>query len=427
MIKWVTKTMEDIAHEAIGRLKVHTKKARNIARWYEKNPGQLYLPDGCEHLRGKELLTPDEIKEILGLANKVTATSWARTHGVPPAKSMRLCGHNRATYLYRFKDVESTIVAMLPKNFPYYDKESGLKYSDALILVPKNLFHQERATYLCMFDIVTNACFNTGLGAGVKDGKSSVFTRLGIEDSAGNPFKITSHQFRHWLNTIAQNAGLSELHIAKWSGRRDIRQNANYDHLTGAELVAKARELSGGKLFGPIADFVVRAPMSKEEFLKLAFPTAHVTEYGYCIHDWTTTPCLKHRDCLLCTDHLCVKGSIGTEALRTKLVQTEELYRRAKAAVENGDFGADRWAEHHLSILKVLRGHKEILDDPEIPDDSVYQLTGIREYSPVSLAVQDRMALEDPDAAALRLVMEHLSSLGHQLPQPMEALPHAEE
>lgn len=274
-----------------------------------------------------------------------------------------------------------------------------------------------------MFDTITTDTFNNQLGAGQKHNKSSVFSRLGLTDSAGNSFKITSHQFRHWLNTIAQNAGLSQLHIAKWSGRKDIRQNAAYDHVTGDELIAKARELSGGKLFGPIADFVMHAPMSREEFLKLAFPTAHVTEYGYCVHDWTMTPCDKYRDCLLCTDHLCVKGNLRTDSLKTKLAETEELLQRAIIATNDGKFGADRWMEHHQKILNVLRGHKDIIDDLTIPVDSVYQLSGIREFSPVSRAIEDRMMLDDPDANALRLVMERLSSLENK--GPSTALPYS--
>ena len=411
MIKWVTKTMTDLAQEAIKRLKVHTEEARKVAKWYEINPGKVYLRKEYEYLRNQELVTPKELNQILGFGSNTSAVVWAKGQGLETVEILGKKG--RIEKYYRLSEIETAIVAMLPKDFPCFDEESRLNYSEALILLPKNTFQDKKATYRCMFEILTTDTFNNGLGAGEKHGKDSVFSRLGIKDAEGNSFKITSHQFRHWLNTIAQNAGLSQLHIAKWSGRKDIGQNADYDHATGSELIARARELSGGRLFGPIADFVMHAPMSKEEFLKLAFPTAHVTEYGYCIHDWTMTPCNKHRDCLLCTDHLCVKGNMRTESLREKLIITTELYERAKVAAESGEFGADRWMEHHLKILEVLRGHKDILDDPEIPTDSVYQLSGIREYSQVSMAIEDRMTLDDPDAAALRLVMERLSSIGH--------------
>lgn len=410
MIKWVIKSMEDIAHEAIENIKKHTEEARAIALWYEKNPDKIYLPIGCEHLRNKEYLTANEISEIIGFAG----TAWVNHFDMPSIEQERSPGQlGRLPYLYLFKDIEKTVLAMLPKGFPVLDKETGLKYSDALILVPKNLFHVRRGAYRCMFETITTDTFNNQLGSGEKHNKSSVFSRLNIKDASGKSFKITSHQFRHWLNTIAQNAGLSQLHIAKWSGRKDIRQNAAYDHVTGKEIIARARELSGGKLFGPIADFVMNAPMTREEFLRLVFPTAHVTEYGYCIHDWTMMPCEKYRDCLLCTDHLCIKGSIGAENLRKRLDEAIELLRKAQLAVDEGYFGADRWLDHHKKKVDVLRGHMGILDDPAIPDDSVYQLSNISEYSPVSVALEERMTLDDPDAVVLRLVMERLSLAGN--------------
>jgi len=418
MIKWVIKSMEDIAHEAIERIKKHTEEARAMAFWYEKNSGKLYLPIGCEHLRDKEFLTAKEISEIIGLSGPANARAWANRFGIPSIECECSPGQpGQLPYLYRFKDIEKAVLAMLPKGFPVLDKETGLKYSDALILVPKNLFHPGRNDCRCMFDTITTDSFNNQLGSGEKHNKSSVFSRLSIRDASGKSFKITSHQFRHWLNTIAQNAGLSQLHIAKWSGRKDIRQNAAYDHVSGKEIIARARELSGGKLFGPIADFVMNAPMTREEFLKLVFPTAHVTEYGYCIHDWTQMPCDKYRDCLLCTDQLCIKGSIGTEKLKTRLDEAEELLRRAKTAVGEGYFGADRWLEHHKKKVDMLRGHMGILDDAAIPDDSVYQLSNISEYSPVSVALEERMTLDDPDAVALRLVMERLSLAGNTYQQ----------
>lgn len=404
MIKWVIKSMEEIAQDAIQRLKKHTEDARTIARWYEKNPGKLYLPTGCRQLRNREFLTAQEISEVIGLSSSIGGSEWVKKKGIVPVGKKR-------PYLYRFSDVEKAIIEMLPKGFPIYDKETRLKYSDTLILVPKRLFSPEHGTYRCMFETVTTDTFNNQLGSGEKHNKSSVFSRLNIKDDSGKSFKITSHQFRHWLNTIAQNAGLSQLHIAKWSGRKDIRQNAAYDHVTGKEIIARARELSGGKLFGPIADFVVNAPMSREEFLKLVFPTAHVTEYGYCIHDWTMMPCGKYRDCLLCTDHLCIKGSVGTKNLNTRLEEAEELLRRAKIAVDEGYFGADRWLEHHTKKVDVLRGHMKILDDPAIPDDSVYQLSNINEHSPVLVAQEERKQLDDSDSVVLRMVMERLSSV----------------
>ncbi len=404
--KWIIETMVDVAKDAIEKLRRHTEEARNMARWYEKNPGQLYLAKGSEHLRSKEYLLCREINTILGLSSSSAASRWVKEHGLPCFHQPRLHGQLGALPLfYRFKDVEEIVVNMLPRGFPILDAETGLKYSEALIIVPQKFFHSIRVTSRCMFEIFTSDSFNNELGSGEKHNKSSIFSRLRLTGIDGLPFKLNSHMFRHWLNTIAQNAGVSQLHIAKWSGRKNMEQNAAYDHLTGGELIARAQELSKGKLLGPIADFVINSPVSKEEFIKMIFPTAHVTEFGYCIHDWTMAPCGKYRDCLKCTEHVCVKGNKGSIRLRDLLPVAEALLQKACDAEVEKYFGADRWLEHHRENVAILRGHLEILDDPKIPDDTVYQLSGIREFSNVCRAIEARTQLGSPDATALRTVM----------------------
>jgi hypothetical protein len=414
MIKWLVKSMEDVAKEAIGRIRSVTEESRSIARWYEHNPDHLYLPQNCKHLRNSEWLTASDVSKILGIAES-SISYWAASNGITTRYQTRSTV-GRLPLEYQFRDLETAVLSMLPNSFPILDKSTDLKYSEALLVVPLNFFHETRSSYNCLFQSVSTDIFNGQLGAGEKHGKSSIFSRLGLKDPSGNIFKVSSHQFRHWLNTLAQNAGLSQLHIAKWSGRKDIRQNSYYDHVTPDELIAKVRELTDGKMFSPLAEFALRAPMTKEEFLKLAIPTSHSTEFGFCIHDWTMSPCDKYRDCLLCTEHLCIKGHAKNERVREMLVEAEEQLIATEDALNNGYFGADRWLDHHRKIVAVLREHVKILDDPQIPSDSVYQLTGIREYSPVTQAIEARVKLGDKDSIALRKSLQQLTKEGLALP-----------
>lgn len=45
-----------------------------------------------------------------------------------------------------------------------------------------------------------------------------------------------------------------------------------------------------------------------ESGMPLFYPALYVTEYGYCVHDFSMLPCQKHRDCLNCNEQVCVKG-----------------------------------------------------------------------------------------------------------------------
>jgi hypothetical protein len=74
----------------------------------------------------------------------------------------------------------------------------------------------------------------------------------------------------------------------------------------------------------------------------MAVPTAHVTLYGFCIHDFTSTPCEMFRKCLDCREHVCVKGVPGkTERLRHSLEAARDNLAKARKAVGEEVYGAE--------------------------------------------------------------------------------------
>lgn len=413
MVKWIIGTMVDVVKDAISKLRKETKEARKIAKWYEENPGRVYLPQDCLHLREKELLSPEDIGDILG-ANKPTAAGhkWADNFNLRKIKS------GDGVYFY-FSEFEKQINKMLPEGFPFLNKETNLKYSDALLIVLKNTFHQRKHTYNCMFEMVTTDVINNQLGRGLKHGKSSIFSRFDFVERDGKPISIKSHEFRHWLNTLAQKGGLSQLDIAKWSGRKDIRQNEVYDHISGDELVEKVRNIDDGSMFGPLAEFVAKAPISRKEFMELNIPTAHSTELGFCIHDWTMMPCQRHADCINCTEQICIKGNEEkTARIKQILLDAEYQLENAEKAVEKGSMGADRWFVHHRLTVERLRNLWAILSDPKIPKGSVIQLANDKEYSPIKMAIEERIKIGDSDSQLLSRIHQVLS---HKKVKELEA------
>ena len=54
MVKWIMPSMVGTIKEAVKRLKKLTKKAREVAIWYEKNPTKVFLPPEYEYLRKQE-------------------------------------------------------------------------------------------------------------------------------------------------------------------------------------------------------------------------------------------------------------------------------------------------------------------------------------------------------------------------------------
>lgn len=98
----------------------------------------------------------------------------------------------------------------------------GLKRSEHLFLVNEHL-HNYRGTNPCALDMTTDQHISDFLcGRGSTKGRvKSVFERFDSVDDNGNPLRINTHDFRHWLNTLVQQHGADQAIVAKWSGRTD--------------------------------------------------------------------------------------------------------------------------------------------------------------------------------------------------------------
>lgn len=402
MVKWIVGSMAGVCREAVRKIREHTAESRRMALWYEENPGRLYLPPDLEYLRERGLVTSSEISELFSTTGPGTSCTWAKQHGLRPAEGS---GNGGSPFRFRFCEIEAAIVSMLPADWPVCDAKTGLRYSEALLVVPKNFFHSKKPTWRCMIEKVSTAVFNNQVGAGVEHGKSSVFSRLGFTEPDGGPIRMTSHKFRHYLNTLAQRKNLDQITIALWSGRRDVRQNAAYDHVTAEEILELIRQADASDAVGPIAETPANLPMTREEFIELRYPTVHTTEYGFCVHDWSMVPCQKHRACIDCTEHLCVKGDREkTERVRSSLADAEAQLQRDEEALAEGVIGADRWFEHNRAKVDRLRNLLTILDNPDVPPGTIIQLTNANEYSPIGIAVDDRRQLGDTDAEMLNRI-----------------------
>ncbi|EEG07330.1 integrase [Pseudogulbenkiania ferrooxidans] len=396
MVKWVIPSMSSVVQEALGKIRKETDAARKVASWYEANPTRMYLPANLERLRDHELLSMQEVGKVLWgrkFANGSPHT-WCKENSIPLEKQGRI-------WFAPFAQVESVVLAMLPSNFPLLEPDKKLKYSEALCVVQRNLFHRKKATYVPVIEPIVIQHINDGLGARSEHGTQSIFDSLGFTDDTEKPIRMTTHQFRHYLNTLAQAGGLSQLDIAKWSGRRDIRQNEAYDHVSADEMVQRIRNVIGDeeRMFGPLASIPKNTLIPRDEFARLKIPTAHTTDFGFCVHDYSMVPCQHHRDCISCEEHVCIKGDEAKWAkLHTHLKEAQKLLADAEEAVQKGYIGGDRWMEHHQLTTERLYQLCEILDNPDVPVGAVIQLSGLQIPPQISQAEEQPLALTPPSS-----------------------------
>lgn len=407
MVKWVIPIMSDVVKEAIARLRSITQSAREIACWYENNPAALYLPPELEHFRGRTDLNMQEVAFIVFEDGSIkSGRAWCKSAKLPTTMK-----DNRE--LARFEDVEAALVRMLPRGFPVMDPETGLSYSEALCVAKRNQFQSAKGTYRGVVEAIPQSFIADGLGQRTEHGFKSVFDRLGFFETGKSPIKIRTHQFRHYLNTLAQHGGLSELDIAKWSGRADIRHNSAYNHVSDRDLQAKLLTLKGEdeKTFVALVEQTRVSPVARARFSDLGVTTAHTTDFGYCVHDFAMSPCQLHADCINCNEQVCIKGDERTEAnARAMLAETQSLLKQASEAESEGFYGASRWEEHQALTVARLRELVDILDNPRVMPGAVIRLMHLKAASRLQQAVEERKKRISKHSPQLELKWAVMSS-----------------
>lgn len=378
MIKWLIPSMASVVIEAVASLRKCTAAAREVAAWYESNPGKLFLSTDFEDYRAREFIGLEELQGILFEGDEVrnASISWCRQYKVPVVT-------RNGKSSVRFADVEATILTLLPRGFPIMDPETGLRYSDALCVIRRFELNEQKRTYRGIVSMVSQADISDVLGGRTAHGVQSIFDRLGFSEVDGSPIRVRSHQFRHYLNTLAQAGGMSQLDLAKWSGRKDMLQNDAYDHVSDRDKLALLADLRGGMESGQsLPDLRHVKLISRAQFAELQAASAHTSDYGYCLHDFAMAPCQLHMDCLNCNELVCIKGDGAREAnIRLTRAETRTLLEEAQAAEVGQVYGANRWVEHQSKTLARLDQLCGIFDDPSVPKGAVIRLAPAEQAS----------------------------------------------
>lgn len=392
MVKPVVPSMSSVVQEAIRRLDIASREARAVALWYEENPSSIFLPSHLEHLRGKDL-SMAALGEVLFVETppRTAPRQWCVDNNV-------LTEIRGKKLFAKFSDVEAAVLKALPAGFPWLDVDRGLRFSQALCITRRNELHKVKGAFRGIIEALNQGFISTGLGNRSKHGFKSVFENLGFFEADGSPVVIRTHQFRHYLNTLAQAGGMSELDIAKWSGRKDIRQNAVYNHVSDRDVQARLSEIREEAKEQSSTELTPQVRISlvpREKFKEMGIQAAHTTDFGMCVHDFVMSPCSLHQDCINCNEQICIKGDkFGEANTRAKHEETAYLLSEARAAENEQIYGASRWVQHQQLTYDRLSELVAILDDPKVPKGALIRLTHIKPASRLQHAVEARKAIE---------------------------------
>lgn len=407
-IKWVPDAMVDVAKDAVARLREATAQGRLLAAWLENHPDKFYRHPLCPDVSEDQLLSAVQVADALGFASREDRYIRAEL------ARLGLSGRNN---VHTLRSLNEWVHSRLPDGFPWLDQERGVKFSEALFCFrARQLRLDAKSVSPVLLASVDVNILNNDLGPRRTKGEygpPSLFDRHGYKRRDGDPLKLTTHQFRHLLNTIAHRGGLGQAEIARWSGRVDIKQNRAYDHMSEFELVDMLRRHDQSlSLDRPLEEIAERLaaliPITRQEFNTLVAPTAHVTEFGFCIHDFVMSPCQRFRDCLNCTEHVCIKGDRRIDRIRTRYAQVLALKERAEREIAAGAWGADRWYEIHDLTARRLSELIAILESADVPEGAIVRLRNEDEFSRVRMVLESkaeaRMITEGREASSTALV-----------------------
>ena len=380
--RWVPTALVPLAREALRRIREATEPGRELARKYIA--GEPILPQDDSHdpfardgyISMETLGTVTHPKRALAALHRNgfdVRAEYAGDLGVPLSTTARL---------YLRAPIEEGFRAELPKEFPMADAKSRLRYDRALLVRTDDMTPRSSRIFWRLSRISSAAIEDTMNGKDNRTGRlPGLFERLALVDDDGETVRITPHQLRHYMTTLANEGNLSQLDIAKWAGRKDARHNRYYDHETAASLVSKARAVDED-MFDRAITVTPRGPVTAKQLMEGHLPAVHLTKYGACLHDFAMSPCPFYRDCLNCVEHACVKGDERAErALRARLAVMEKAVASAEDAAAAGDPSPEIWLSRKTLELARLRELVALIDNDTIPPGAILRLNEEARYA----------------------------------------------
>jgi hypothetical protein len=388
-VHWLAEQDIPFARRAVERLQELTKEVRAISQWQEQHPGKLWpLPP-------EEIVQDRKLLHYMGFSHAANLHLYLNRNGVKPVhinKDIRNpLPRNRtcAAQFYRAGDVEQLLLPKLSDHAALKEKVNGqwktlLRTSEVLSIRFDGAyrFKERDANVFTVFPGRTELKdINGALGA--LPGVESIFDRRKLTEADGSRIVLTSHQPRHWRNTLYELAGMSNVQQALALGRQRLDQNPVYQHTTLSERTAvhqdfmafshpaeKVNFLHSGiknkQIHGDMADtyhqlLTEKGKEKAEAFLSIHALAIHITPFGGCTHDFSQAPCEKHLQCWNGCSHLLRTHLPGeTERIEEQLGVAQRLAEKMRANAD-GAYGSERWLR---DIERKIAHLQKALDMP---------------------------------------------------------------
>lgn len=375
----LTERPASLVSEAIEEVREITSEARKRAQVLEQSQGRAPI----EGTSQGDLLETKKVQDILDLSSG-SHTARVRRTGIPILEREQK-GFVRPKYLCRVSDIEEYLLERQGKLWTVNSNGKKQLLSDSLFVVNVYFFHNTNSTKTLLVDSVNRQHVSDFLngrwtsceeeheeaewhnGKWMKCKMQSVFRRFGLKEKDGSEIETTSHQFRHWLTNNLVDSGVPDGIIARWQNRSHDGDISAYKHSTRTDRLKEVKDaIESGRMEGTVADmYFAMAEDIRDAWLDSHLQQIHVTHMGLCTHDFSTSPCPHHLQCLNgCEDFL---FDPGDDAQRKNIEGIVEDTRNAIQLTEEQEGNNEQWMQHQEKMLanglKVL--DSETQDEPE--------------------------------------------------------------
>lgn len=341
-----------LARNAVDRALVLTSEARVRAKELAESPSQFPLPTWAIE---REWLSESEVADLLGV------TSVA----LPPSVEKKMNPGSRKTVYSR-----SALQDHLQRYREWLCQESirgvtkradgtWMQLHEALFICFKNEGNEKKGNNPLLVSLLRQQQVSTFLG-GHANGLKSIFERLELNEKDGRPICLNSHQIRHYVTTKASGAGVSDAYLVRWQRRAHEGDLEAYKHLTSEERLKRLREhIKRGRLKGDVATmYFSLADAERDVFLETVVQAIHITHFGFCVHDFNSSPCPNALNCVKgCGSYLFdTRDPSQREKLKTLQLRNSRALQDAEAALAAGDgVLAEEWVKDLKETAEGLR------------------------------------------------------------------------
>lgn len=329
--------------------------ARNTAKFMqENNTADLSI---IMHIKDDQRLYKDDLVKIGLPENSLSTIGWIRKQGLSfEDLSLLTKNGSKPVSPIRYTTKEG-LIAYLTKDY-----KPSLIESIHIDQFGKNFYLKDML--LVKYVGSSSGAYTKWLATQCTHSMMTTFMRY-FEDLAKEFVSVdiqvdfTTHHFRHTLNTLLDEGGLSDLLQTEWFGRSNPRDTKAYQHTSREKRALILRQdILEGKVKGKITEQVMNLPVNiRDAFLKARVNAVHDVGTGICIHNFAQLPCERHLQCVAeCKDYVWTDNDEGRiEDLKRQyamqIVAHDTAIKKSKSSKPKKSID---WMAHSEKKLKVL-------------------------------------------------------------------------